>query len=103
MLGSFAVVPGGVRQMLRCLFVVFGGFLRHMIFSVSFRPHDNASGTSKLFKIAHRRSDHPPLTRVLKLIAAMPEGELQVRRVDQRLHPSAVLVTSTRCSLMSCL
>jgi len=34
-LGCFAVVPRGMREMFRCLLVVFGGFLRHMIFFVS--------------------------------------------------------------------
>jgi hypothetical protein len=32
-LGRFVVVPCGMH--VRCLLVVFGGFLRHMIFSVS--------------------------------------------------------------------
>jgi hypothetical protein len=35
MLGSFAVVPRGMREMFCCLFVMFCCFLGHMIFSVS--------------------------------------------------------------------
>jgi hypothetical protein len=34
MLGSFAVVPGGMSEMFCCLLVKFSGFLRHMIFSI---------------------------------------------------------------------
>src|ERR1700722_14742971 len=55
MLGGFPVVAGGMRQMFRGFLVVLRGFLRHMIFSVGascLGKKDNASGTSRLLKIA---------------------------------------------------
>jgi hypothetical protein len=36
MLGGFPVVAGGMREMVGCLLVVFGSFLRHEIFSKAF-------------------------------------------------------------------
>ena len=55
MLGGFPVVAGGMRQMFRGFLVVLRSFLRHMIFSVGascLGKKDNASGMSRLFKIA---------------------------------------------------